>query len=383
MTSSPTASLRSPAAARAHPSRPAPPRRGGRVVAARRQLADDGLSSCRRSARHGAAARSRDQPGGVRRSRVPARHADRSADHHAAGASTRSPAIATPTGSSAASSCGPGHPHGDPPAGRRLAALRPRHSGLMGAPSEVLGAARTGLLVMTPWTWSIAYRRYQQGVLIRSGRSRLVGIGTAVRLAAIAVVSPWAAFPGASPGSWWARRPSRPGSSRKRPSWASVVRPAIAALPDLDEDAPPLTRRRFVRFYAPARAHLRPDARRESACERGDGSHARDARLVGGVAGGQRAHVHAAQPGLRVPRGRGRDARPPRGRAALRRFAPHPRLATSGGLAIVAATPLAERWFRDVSALSVPLAELAQSALWVGVPLPAMAARSACSRARS
>jgi hypothetical protein len=55
-------------------------------------------------------------------------------------------------------------------------------------PADVLAPARLGLMIMTPWTWSIAYRRFQQGVLIRSGRSHLVGIGTMVRLGANAAV---------------------------------------------------------------------------------------------------------------------------------------------------------------------------------------------------
>ncbi len=38
--------------------------------------------------------------------------------------------------------------------------------------------------IMTPWTWSIAYRRFNQGVLIRTGHSKSVGLGTVVRLSA-------------------------------------------------------------------------------------------------------------------------------------------------------------------------------------------------------
>ena len=37
---------------------------------------------------------------------------------------------------------------------------------------------------MTPWTWSIAYRRTHQGVLIRHERGRVVMVGSAVRLLA-------------------------------------------------------------------------------------------------------------------------------------------------------------------------------------------------------
>ncbi len=53
---------------------------------------------------------------------------------------------------------------------------------IIGAPPEIQPAARIGLQIMTPWTWAIAYRRFQQGVLIRFGNSKAVGAGTIVRL---------------------------------------------------------------------------------------------------------------------------------------------------------------------------------------------------------
>ena len=54
-------------------------------------------------------------------------------------------------------------------------------AGIMGAQPEIIEPARVGLMIMTPWTWSIAYRRFNQGVLIRFGRSKSVGMGTMVR----------------------------------------------------------------------------------------------------------------------------------------------------------------------------------------------------------
>jgi hypothetical protein len=53
---------------------------------------------------------------------------------------------------------------------------------IIGAPDEIIEPARLGLVIMLPWTWAIAYRRFNQGVLIRFGHSQAVGIGTAVRL---------------------------------------------------------------------------------------------------------------------------------------------------------------------------------------------------------
>ena len=59
--------------------------------------------------------------------------------------------------------------------------------GMAGCPPEEIRApARVGLLILTPWTWSIAYRRFQQGVLIRYGRSRRVGVGTVIRVLTVA-----------------------------------------------------------------------------------------------------------------------------------------------------------------------------------------------------
>lgn len=53
---------------------------------------------------------------------------------------------------------------------------------LLGVPGEIIESGRIGLAFMLPWTWSIAYRRFQQGVMIRFGHSRAVGVGTMVRL---------------------------------------------------------------------------------------------------------------------------------------------------------------------------------------------------------
>ena len=60
--------------------------------------------------------------------------------------------------------------------------------GVMGVPEVIVGPSRIGLAIMLPWTWAIAYRRFNQGVLIRFGYSGAVGMGTVVRLAADAVV---------------------------------------------------------------------------------------------------------------------------------------------------------------------------------------------------
>ena len=53
---------------------------------------------------------------------------------------------------------------------------------MIGAPAEIVEPARWGLMVMVPWTWAIAYRRFQQGAMIRFGHSDAIVVGTGIRL---------------------------------------------------------------------------------------------------------------------------------------------------------------------------------------------------------
>lgn len=62
----------------------------------------------------------------------------------------------------------------------------------------------------------------------------------------------------------------------------------------------------------------------------------------------------------------------PGARFALRRFTLLLALGTTGVLALVAATPLSEFWFRRVSALTPGLADMARLGLWVALPMPAL-----------
>ena len=46
---------------------------------------------------------------------------------------------------------------------------------LLRVPVEILEPTRIGLVLMIPWTWAIAYRRFNQGIIIRFGNPRVVG----------------------------------------------------------------------------------------------------------------------------------------------------------------------------------------------------------------
>ena len=71
-----------------------------------------------------------------------------------------------------------------------LVVITPLYQFLVESPQEIINPGRIGLAIMLPWTWAVAYRRFNQGVLIRFGHSVTVGKGTFIRLTAdIAVLT--------------------------------------------------------------------------------------------------------------------------------------------------------------------------------------------------
>jgi progressive ankylosis protein len=60
---------------------------------------------------------------------------------------------------------------------------------LLSVPQPVAEAARIGMIIMIPWSAFIGWRRYLQGILIRYGRTRLIGIGTTLRVLSVIVTA--------------------------------------------------------------------------------------------------------------------------------------------------------------------------------------------------
>ncbi|MCB0345895.1 MAG: hypothetical protein KDD66_12320, partial [Bdellovibrionales bacterium] len=67
-----------------------------------------------------------------------------------------------------------------------LLAFTPLFSWAIGAvinpPQEVIQPARIGMMLSIAWPFCIGFRRFNQGILIRFGKSKLVGVGTVLRL---------------------------------------------------------------------------------------------------------------------------------------------------------------------------------------------------------
>jgi len=122
---------------------------------------------------------------------------------------------------------------------------------IIGVPTEIVEPARMGLMIMTPWSWAIAYRRFNQGVLIRFGHSDAIGTGTAVRLLANVSVLAAGYIVGSLPGIMVGAGAVAVGvvveaiyaAYRVRPVLRDQLRPAPAV--------ETLTWRAFANFYAP------------------------------------------------------------------------------------------------------------------------------------
>ena len=59
---------------------------------------------------------------------------------------------------------------------------------LLSVPSEIIQPGRWGMMITIPYAGVVAYRRLNQGVLIRYGNTRVIALGTAIRVLSIVMV---------------------------------------------------------------------------------------------------------------------------------------------------------------------------------------------------
>ncbi len=121
--------------------------------------------------------------------------------------------------------------------------------GLLNPPEAVVEPARWGLMIMLPFTWSIAYRRFHQGLLIRHGRSLSISIGTLIRLGAL-VLGVLVGLALGAPGIVVGTMGVASGVIAEAVFIGFRVQPVVRTqLPSVPETA--LTWRAFANFYTP------------------------------------------------------------------------------------------------------------------------------------
>jgi progressive ankylosis protein len=290
---------------------------------------------------------------------------------------------------------------------------------LIGLPAPVADLVYGSLWLLLPWPAAIGYRRFLHGVMIRSGRTRLVAYGTMLRLMGMAATGFLLFRHGSLPGAWV-------GAAALS---AGVVVEAVAA--------------RFMAAGAVRELDETPAGEVDGAAVARDIGNARVARgATAGTAAGRTAALDRAgdrsTPGYRdiarfyyplaltsfigltvhpmLTFFMGRSPSPVESLAVfpvvhalsflfralgfsyqeasiallgrrcehvgiLARFGVAMALTASGGMALVAFTPLADVWFTGVSGLTPELAQFAVSAARILVPLPAMSVLLALQQA--
>jgi len=244
---------------------------------------------------------------------------------------------------------------------------------IIGAPEPIREPARLGLMILTPWTAAIAYRRFQQGVLIRFGHSRAVGMGTVVRLVSNVLVLVVGYLIGSVPGVVVAATGVAVGVTSEALFVARRTRPVIQnQLRPAPPVAEPLTVRSLLAFYVPlaitpiiSLLNLPIGSAAMSRMPRAIDSLAVWPVITGltfslrslGIAYNEVVVALVDRPGAVT---------------TFRRFTPILALCTSTLLLIIAASPLSRLWFAGITGLSPELVSLGRSAIWIALIGPAL-----------
>jgi len=244
---------------------------------------------------------------------------------------------------------------------------------LIGAPAMTLEPARIGLMIMTPWTWAIAYRRFQQGIMIRFGYSNLVGKGTLVRLVSTGIILIIGYLLKIVPGIVVATSAHAVGVVAEAAFAGIVVKPILRKHIKTVEPSETITWEYFAAFYFPLALTSLLNFFWQPV---GSAAISRMERPLDSLA------VWPVYMGvLFIFRAIGMafnevvvtlfDRKG--AYRALRRFMFILLGLTGGAYLLMAVTPLARFWFQTISGLTPGLVNLSVSTFWLGLPLPVLA----------
>jgi hypothetical protein len=240
---------------------------------------------------------------------------------------------------------------------------------LLGAPEVIVEPGRIGLMIMTPWTWSIAYRRFNQGILIRYNHSKKVGIGTVVRLSADLIVLAIGFSIGTFQGIIVATCAVSAGVISEAIYSGIVVRPVVQEqVKKMPVLKPALTLSNFLRFYIPlvltSLLNLLVLPLGSAALSRMPIPLASLAvwPVISGLTFMFRS-IGVAYNEVVVAL-----LEEPLSTQNLRRFAFMLASFTTSLILIMALTPLSSLWFRVISGLEPQLADMAAIALMIAIP---------------
>lgn len=242
---------------------------------------------------------------------------------------------------------------------------------IIGSPPEIIQPARTGLMVMLPWTWSIAYRRFNQGVLIRFDHTRTIGIGTLVRLTADGIVLAAGYALGNIPGIIVATGAVAAGVISEAVYVGFRVQPVLhQELKPAPPVSPALTRSSFFQYYTPLALTSLMTLLSQPIISAALSRMPRplDSLAIWPILSGLLFILRS--PGVAYNEVVVALLDQPRSAKNLFRFTMLITGGITGVLLLIVITPLSELWFRHISALDPGLTQLAETALWLGLLVP-------------
>jgi hypothetical protein len=245
---------------------------------------------------------------------------------------------------------------------------------LIAPPPEIIEPGRIGLRIMLPWTWSIAYRRFHQGVLIRFGHSEAVGWGTAVRLLADTSVLLLGYCMGNLPGIVVAASAVACGVVSEALFAGIRVRPVLRhQVRSAKPVESPLTLHSFLDFYLPLAmtSILSVIIQPLGSAALSRMPLALESLAIWPVISGLIFMFRSM--GLAYNEVMVALLDETHAYENLRRFAILLMGLTTVLLALVVVTPLKDVWFVRISGLEPKLASLGRAALWFTLPIPALA----------
>lgn len=243
---------------------------------------------------------------------------------------------------------------------------------VIGVPANIVEPGRIGLQILTPWTAAIAYRRFLQGVLIRFNSSRMVMLGTALRLIVLFSTLHIAAASGDLSGIavGTIAMSSAVVAEALFTRWA-VNDILLNRMPQHCESDETITRSSFLAFYLPLAVTPLMTLCIQPA---GAAGMSRMPNILNSLAAWQVVHALifiARSTGFAFNEVVVAQAKRPDAQRILNRFCLLLAVGASSAMAILALTPLADVVLNGVFSLEPELASVCRTGLLIGIIMPA------------
>jgi progressive ankylosis protein len=247
--------------------------------------------------------------------------------------------------------------------------------------ANVAALTRTALIIMLPWPAAIGYRRFYQGLLIRTGRTRLVAWGTGVRLISMMLTAFGLYSFTDLPGAWIGAAAMSAGVLAEAAASRIMAGQSITEVMS-GEPTTPMSYREIIDFYYPLALTstislmVHPMVTFFLGQSRNSLESLAVMPVINALVFIFRSPGLSFQETAITMLGRSRD-----NLATVKLFAFYLGTAAALGLGLIALTPLAGIWFERISGLTSELAAYTRIPIRILVLMPALSVTLSMQRA--